>query len=610
MIRYILIFAITLATLSSGAQYKQWLDPTVASQGKEPARSAVRSYDSADGALRQSGESLYMQPLNGNWKVTTTGDETTCERDFKMPFAWVDRNVVLHLDAIKGAFEVFVNDSKVGYSQSTSAPSEFDIARYTNEGRNSLRIVVHNDHAGKKMENYVQSQTAEANRADNAASILGSDNYVISQPKVRVRDFVADTRMEGDNGLFSLGVIVKSHLLNNKELKVYYDLLSPEGKSVASGHRDAQFDMRGEDTVRFFANITDVKTWSHEAPNLYTLLIKTQHEGRFKEYMSFKVGFRTIDMVGGKMLINGKPIEMSVTQYDGNDSAELMRKDLTTMKERGVNCIKVKSHPLSASFYDLCDELGFYVCDQAALNSSQSGSSRKIGGNISNDPKWEKSYTDRVLRMFYNSKNHTSVVMFSIADNSANGYNLYQSYLALKRLERSRPVIYLGSEGEWNSDAERRVTFDPSRVHTPSSSAHVTISALDAAKGVFSISNNYILRPLYGAEVSYEVRARKRIVANGRIPISVGAEASTDVTIPLLKIKPGTSLTFTLKVEEPIVPSSYKPVKIETEAEAEQSRVQQGLHQGLSAIKSLTKSRETAVPERKVLAKKEFEAIY
>lgn len=571
MTRFFLILTTTLAALNVAAQTQQWHDPATVAVGKEPARSLVKSYNTADGALMQGRESLYLQPLTGEWTVSEAGNETIHERDFKVPFAWVDRHVLLHLDAVGAAFEVFVNDQKVGYSQSTGTPSEFDIARYTLEGRNSLKIVVHRDHVGHKIENYASQSSGE----------LGRDNYVLAQPRVRVRDFVADTRIEDGNGLFSLGVIVKSQLLNNKELKVYYDLLSPEGRSVASAHRDAQFDMRGEDTVRFFANIPNVKTWSHEAPNLYTLAVKTQHEGRFTEYLSFKVGFRTVEMVEGEMLINGSPITLIIAQYQSKDSAEIMRSELTQLKGKGVNAIKVEDRPQSGAFYDLCDELGLYVCDQAAVDTHLSGASRRKSGNLSNDPRWECSFTDRAMRMYHNSKNHPSVVMFSIAENSANGYNLYQSYLALKALERSRPVIYLSAAGEWNSDAvlvesaankqNNKVVFNPDNVKSAETFAPITLSEVDAKSGVFRVTNNYKLKSLDEIEVRYEVRVGKRLSSEGKLIVSVGAQESTDIAVPYIKIKPGSKVSVKLIVDEPVRAYCYVPEKIVVEEQEKTS---------------------------------------
>lgn len=572
MKRSFLIFALILFVNSFAGQSKPWLDPKAVAEGKEPARSLVRSYSGSQEALFAGDESLYMQPLRGDWKVVRESEQTIYERDFKVPFAWVDRNILLHLDAVGSAFEVFVNDKRVGYSQSTGTPSEFDIARYTVEGRNTLRIVVHTNHIGQRVENY----------AAKSSDRLGEDNFVLSQPKVRVRDFVTDTRIEAGNGLFSLGVVVKSHLLNNKELKVYYELLSPEGKVVANGNRDARFDMRGEDTVRFFANIPKIRAWSHESPNLYTLNVKTQREGRFQEYLSFAVGFRNVEMVEGELLLNGRAVNLVIAPYVGQSSVEIMKKELTELKQSGVNMIKVKGHPLQAAFYKLCDELGLYVCDQAAVDTHRSGESRRKGGNLSNDPQWESCFTDRAVRMYHNSKNHPSVVMFSIADNSANGYNLYQSYLALKALEQSRPVIYPGAKGEWNSDAvneesaesksSNKIVFSPGVVKNLKSFEPVSITAVDSRSGLFALVNNYKHKSLDDVIVAYEVRAGKRVVAQGTVIVNVAPQQREEFRISYLKAKPGADLTITLRVEEPIRAQSYKPTPTTEEPSKKQSK--------------------------------------
>ena len=101
---------------------------------------------------------------------------------------------------------------------------------------------------------------------------------------------------------------------------------------------------------------------------------------------------------------------------------------------------------------DYCDAEGIYVAVTAPINSSSSGNSRKRGGNPSNDPKWREDYVERTLQLYYTTKRHTSVVAYVLADDSANGICLYESYLALKAVVRNRPVFYFDGSREWNSD--------------------------------------------------------------------------------------------------------------------------------------------------------------
>ena len=276
------------------------LDPEAVSEGKDLPRGEVRSYASAAEALARGESSLYLQPLEGGWTSESfregelQGMRYTTR--FKVPFAWVDRQLFLRLGAVGGAYEVRVNGQRVAYTQDGYTPAEFDVTRYAKEGNNSLEVVAYTGSIGCKLENF-----------DAPVSLHIPDrSYIVAQPRVRIRDIVADTRLEGGNGLLSLGVVLKSHLLNFKEYNIYYELIAPDGNTVSSGHREARFDMRREDTVRFFANLPDIRPWSHESPNLYTLQLKTQYEGRFQEYVSFEIGFREVRMQEGKLLINGR----------------------------------------------------------------------------------------------------------------------------------------------------------------------------------------------------------------------------------------------------------------------------------------------------------------
>lgn len=517
-----------------------WQNPRAAQVDRELPRSSLISYTSAEGAINNDRQnSSYFQPLV-DWKNSGEGTNSH-EQEFKIPFDWAGRQVILHLDAVDAAFQVFVNDRFAGYSQRTGVPAEFDITRLGVEGKNRVRVVMFSDHAGAQLE--TRPFTGE----------LGKDNYIVSQPRVRVRDYVVDTRTEDGAGLFSLGVIVKTHLLNNRDLRVFYDLTTPGGTVVATGHRDANFNLRGEDTVRFFENIADVREWSHEDPYLYTLSVKTQNEGRFMEYLSFKVGFRTVGVDEGKLVVNGKPVTLVWADYQGGSDEEQIFNDLEAKKNAGVNMIIVRGVPQSEFFYRACDFWGLYVCDQAAINTSGSGSELKKGGTISNAPEWENSFTDRVKSMYYHSRNHPSVVMFSIAENSANGYNLYRSYLTLKELEPTRPIAYADAGGEWNSDITAASTYtagslsaalgayapQPNRVglnrQVPSVATvkkeEVNIVLIDPQAGTFRLDNLNEVKSLRKVDLQYEVRAGKKLISKGSIPINVTAQQSQDFTI-------------------------------------------------------------------------------
>ena len=296
--------------------------------------SRLRSYDSRELALREDdAHSLYIQQLDGEWKVKTYASPVALDAtvampsvdvsqwavtrvpeqrsngawaavyrtDFKLPFKWIDREVFVRLDAVSRAYYVYVNGRPAGYFADSKTPAYFDVTRYCVDGRNTLCVVAYANPVSTALENQ---------NSEQGTRIAGSVT-VMAQPKVRIRDWVVDTRWAPDgNGLFSFGAVVKSHLLNPKRVTVYYELIAPDSTVVSHGKRDARFELRAEDTVRFFANLPGIQSWSHESPKLYTVALKLQHEGRFTEYTKVRVGFRDVSFDSTGLRINGRPVEL------------------------------------------------------------------------------------------------------------------------------------------------------------------------------------------------------------------------------------------------------------------------------------------------------------
>lgn len=502
---------------------------------KELPRTNTLCYNSEEASKERSLEpSLYLQPLGDKWEIGDQGNARVFRHEFKVPFTWIDREVFLHIGATSGSYEVNVNGKPIGYSQGKSSVAEFDITRNSKEGINTLEIVVYSDYAASILERHTNSSTP---------AIVG-DVYVKSQPRVRIRDFTTRINFEGDDANVELGVIMKSHLLNEKSYRVFYQLISPTGEQVAHGYRDADFSMLKEDTVRFFAQIPNAYKWSHEAPHLYTLLLKTQHEGRFGEYISHKVGLRTVEMQDGKLLINSRVAPLHISRAIANSEPQVIDQSLNELKASGYNAIKL-CEPMQPYFYELCDAKGIYVINQSDICTESSGTSRARMGNPSNDPIWENSYLDRMESMYHTSQNHASVIGFSIADKSANGYNLYVSYLRMKQLERTRPIIYMNADGEWNSDVvdsgiatscpevvAQRIVLDVGETSTAINNISPTMELIDRENATYKITNNAILSDLHG-EITYVLKQGLKKVSEGSMQFSVKPQSSGEFSLPL-----------------------------------------------------------------------------
>ncbi len=388
---------------------------------------------SAEAAVKTDpAQSQYINLPDTQWTL----DDDRWSAEFVVPFKWNDRQIFLRVPSFGSPYTVSVNGQAAGESAQYAVPAEFDITAIAKEGRNILSIAVA-DSPGA-LEYRVQRGTGKPEGI-----------CVIAEPRIRVRDLAVDAGFENGNGLFNLGVVVKSHLLNEKTVRVFYELRSPAGQVVATDHRDETFKLRGEDTVRFYALLEAARPWEPENPQLYTLVVKLQHEGRFTEYVATQVGFRSVANDGGRLTLNGRAVDLSLARMD--PTAADIEKQLADLRGRGVNIVRLH-HPAPEAFYAACDRTGMLVCAQADIDTHAAGDARTVGANPTNDPASEAAFVERVLAMYHTAKIHPSVVMFSIAENSANGINLYEAYLRLKALETARPVVYPEAGGEWNSD--------------------------------------------------------------------------------------------------------------------------------------------------------------
>ncbi len=578
----ILILSVWLLTWGSLAAQSPQLDPLqdpeVIALGNDETRYPLLPYNNMELALKGDiASSTYIQWLNGTWKVklfpSPTQIDTTLtaieadlsgwgttpvpsrrpddawgaiyRTEFKMPFAWIDREVFVHVGPVNRAYYVFVNGRQAGYFENSQSAAEFNLTKLVKEGKNHLSIIAYADPASTMLEN---QSTARG------TGITG-DVYIFSQPKVRMRDYVIDTRFapDGTSGLFNLGVIVKTHLLNPKQVTVYYDLYAPDSTKVSSGKRDARFDMRREDTVRFFANIPNIDSWSHESPKLYTVALRLQHEGRFTEYTSFKIGFREVAFNEQGLSINGRPLQIRAIDYTCPPDEQTLRQELAQLRKLGINLLRVNNYPQHKIFYDLCDLYGFYVCDQANLDSRLSGEDLKIGGTPANDTLWAKTYIDRVSDMYYASKNHPSVIMFSLGGQAGQGYNTYEAYLKLKELEPDRPIIYQAAGAQWNTDmvvgnpSDRNASDKRYALHfgtpeewraTPVLPAETRFSESSRPDGAI-LRNGYQIANLSNFRIGYTVLSGKKIVKEGIIPAAIAPQTSQEIRASLDGLKPG-----------------------------------------------------------------------
>lgn len=405
------------------------------SAGRERSRGELRVYPTEEeAAAAATTDNRYLRNLT-EW----SHEGETFSIPFTVPFSWINRQVYFHLDAASAAYEVLVNGRQTAANSDPSLPAEFDITRWTHEGRNTLEI---------RLKSASETVPAESWRTDMEPQIGRA--WVMTQPILHIRDVIARTkRNETGAAIAEIGLVMKSGALNPRTSQIHYELLNPVGGRIAGGKQSITLDMRGEDTIRFLATLPDTLLWSPAHPVRCTLRLKTQHEGRYVEYMELPMGFREIAVDReGRMRINGAETTLRVCEA----SPAIETDEIAVLREKGYNVLKMKAGSIRPGLYDDCDRAGMLVIAQAPIDTSKSGPSRRKGENPSNDPQWRPCFIERIEDSYHTSKRHPSVIAFSLAERSANGICLYDGYLKAKQFGDPRPFIYRDGGNEWNND--------------------------------------------------------------------------------------------------------------------------------------------------------------
>ncbi len=412
--------------------------PKSVADGRAPSSTVVTPCSSfAESGVRGEVETKYIRRIE-EW----SRNEGVLSSHFAVPFAWVNRQIVLHIGAATGGYSIELNGKIIGNNRTGILPADFVITKQAKEGRNDVRIIPYADES-------------EGVLSPAAEEFMVRGVRVQSPAPVRVRDLVVATHMSPEGGaLAEFGVVMKSEMLNRKQMRVYYELLARDSVRLHYGFKDISLDMRREDTVRFAVRVPDSCLWRLRDPQMLRLDIKTQNNGRYLEYHTFRLGVRTVEVdERGLIAINGKPAGLIVVAEAAPD---ITAEEIAALRKEGYNTIHPRLGALSPELYRTCDSIGMFVIAPATISTERWGDSRRVGGNPSNDPAWRDAYVDRAVSAYHALKLHPSVIAFTYAVNSSNGICLYETYLKLKSFGDSRPMLYDAVGGEWNSDRLRR----------------------------------------------------------------------------------------------------------------------------------------------------------
>ena len=326
-------------------------------------------------------------------------------RDFVLTQKQIaDKTTYLTFEGVDSCFYVWVNDTFVGYSQVSHMTSEFDVSEHVYAGINTIKVLVVKWCEGTYLEDQDMWRVSGIFR----------EVYLAFRDKAHLVDLFIKTPLNDD----FTSADITADLTTSGACNVAYRLTAPNGDVVSSG--DVMVD--GTQVVTL-ASIENPLLWSDECPNLYTLILKVGNE-----VICQKVGVRNICVKDGVALINGKPVKLKgVNRHDSHPILghatpyEHMLEDLMIMKRHNVNSIRTSHYPNDPRFYELCDELGFYVCDETDIETH--GFQYFKWNLTTDDPAWEEAYLDRSRRMVERDKNHASIIMWSVGNESGCGCN-------------------------------------------------------------------------------------------------------------------------------------------------------------------------------------------
>ncbi len=357
-------------------------------------------------------------------------------RTFELPKEWNNKQIVLHFGSVASAFYVWINGKEVGYAQDSKTPSEFDVTPYVREGLNSISVQVFKFSDGYYLEDQDFWRLAGIQR----------DVYLYGREKVHLRDFEVVTDLDEDykDAQFNLYLDVSdASKKKNTKVEIAYEVLDSQGKVVIKGvKKNTPIDKE----IHFSEFVKAPKLWSSEQPNLYTLNIKLIAKGQSEQHISRKIGFRKYEVKQKRLMVNGTPIYIKGVNRHEHDpytghvvDRESMLLDIKLMKELNINCVRTSHYPCDPLWYELCDIYGLFVVDEANIESH--GMGYKPDMALANQPEWESAFIDRTERMFERDKNHPSIIMWSLGNESGEGVNFAATYNWLKTHDKSgRPV--------------------------------------------------------------------------------------------------------------------------------------------------------------------------
>jgi beta-galactosidase len=385
-------------------------------------------------------------------------------RTFTVPQGWSGRRVMLRFDGVDSAFYVWVNGEKVGYSEDSRTPAEFEITKYVRPGTNTIAVEDYRFSDGSFLEDQDMFRLSGIFR----------DVYLWSPAAVHMRDY--ELRTDFDRAYRDATLAATIRIGNAGTTAAQGDvtvaLTDADGRPIATQTRSYSVPAGGELPIDLTLVVKAPLKWTAETPNLYRALLTLKDRAHQTiEVIPAQVGFRKFEIRNARVLVNGEPVLFRGVNRHEHDpdlghyvSHDLMVRDIQLMKQNNVNAVRTSHYPNAPEWYELADRLGLYLIDEANIECHGFGTNPR--NRLTNDPAWTPAYVDRVQRMVERDKNHASVIFWSLGNECGDGTNMAAAYQWIKHRDASRPVHYEGSAsiGGPNSDVSSYMYPPPSEV--------------------------------------------------------------------------------------------------------------------------------------------------
>lgn len=384
-------------------------------------------------------------------------------RTFTVPAGWEGQPVFISFQGVESAFYVWLNGELVGYSEDSFTPSEFDLTPYLQAGENKLAVEVYR---------WCDASWLEDQDFWRLSGIF-RDVYLYTAPPVHIYDIRAEAELDDrlENGTLQLKATIHNYPETDQgEIMLEVQLYDRHRKPVweQTGSVCAGLVSHAERLVTYRDEVHSPSKWSAEHPELYTLVIRLiDSEGRTLQYVSCKTGFRRFEIEDGLMKLNGQTIVFKgVNRHEFSPvkgraiGEEEMLEDIRLMKANNINAVRTSHYPNHSRWYELCDEYGLYVIDETNLETHGTwsyGQKEKGGVLPGSKPEWRENVLDRAKSMFERDKNHPSVLIWSLGNESFGGENFLHMHDYFKKADPGRLVHYEGVFHDREFDAASEI---------------------------------------------------------------------------------------------------------------------------------------------------------